>query len=162
MGWPLPPRCDGNNGSSMKGATILAPLEKLGIMQSFSRPRVNNDNAGAESSFRIALRLRRTFNKLYSIAGAAKTRTWRPVLHACAPQKSPHAADFFCRYWRNYFAFDLRRAAAKPASARPNSAIDAGSGTTAATPRLANSFRISVPFAEAPLLKLSAQSNALT
>jgi transposase InsO family protein len=40
------------NGSSMKGATMLATLEKLGIMPSFSRPSVSNDNAYAESLFR--------------------------------------------------------------------------------------------------------------
>ena len=41
-----------DNGSSMKGATMLATLEKLGITPSFSRPRVSNDNAYAESLFR--------------------------------------------------------------------------------------------------------------
>lgn len=41
-----------DNGSSMKGSTMLATLEKLGIMPSFSRPRVSNDNAYAESLFR--------------------------------------------------------------------------------------------------------------
>ena len=41
-----------DNGSSMKGATMLATLERLGITPSFSRPRVSNDNAYAESLFR--------------------------------------------------------------------------------------------------------------
>lgn len=41
-----------DNGSSMKGATMLATLEKLGIMPSFSRPRVSNDNAYAEALFK--------------------------------------------------------------------------------------------------------------
>ena len=41
-----------DNGSSMKGATMLATLEKLGIVPSFSRPRVSNDNVYAESLFR--------------------------------------------------------------------------------------------------------------
>jgi putative transposase len=41
-----------DNGSSMKGATMLATLEKLGIVPSCSRPRVSNDNAYAESLFR--------------------------------------------------------------------------------------------------------------
>ena len=41
-----------DNGSSMKGATMLATLEKLGIVPSFSRPRVCNDNAYAESLLR--------------------------------------------------------------------------------------------------------------
>ena len=41
-----------DNGSAMKGATMLATLERLGIIPSFSRPRVSNDNAYAESLFR--------------------------------------------------------------------------------------------------------------
>lgn len=41
-----------DNGSSMKSATMLAMLEKLGIAPSFSRPRVSNDNAYAEALFR--------------------------------------------------------------------------------------------------------------
>ena len=41
-----------DNGSAMKGATMLATLEKLGIAPSFSRPRVSDDNPYAESVFR--------------------------------------------------------------------------------------------------------------
>lgn len=41
-----------DNGSAMKGATMLATLEQLGVAPSFSRPRVSNDNAYAESLFR--------------------------------------------------------------------------------------------------------------
>ena len=41
-----------DNGSAMKGATMLATLEALGIMASFSRPAVSNDNAYAEALFR--------------------------------------------------------------------------------------------------------------
>ena len=33
-----------DNGSAMKGATMLATLENLGVAASFSRPRVSNDN----------------------------------------------------------------------------------------------------------------------
>jgi putative transposase len=40
-----------DNGSAMKGSTMLATLEQLGVA-SFSRPRVSNDNAYAESLFR--------------------------------------------------------------------------------------------------------------
>jgi len=36
----------------MKGATMLATLENLGVVASFSRPRVSNDNPYAESLFR--------------------------------------------------------------------------------------------------------------
>ena len=41
-----------DNGSPMKGATILATLQQLGIMPSFSRPSVSNDNPYSESLFR--------------------------------------------------------------------------------------------------------------
>ena len=41
-----------DNGSAMKGATMLATLENLGVVASFSRPRVSNDNPYAEALFR--------------------------------------------------------------------------------------------------------------
>ncbi len=41
-----------DNGGPMKGATILATLEKLGVAASFSRPRVSNDNPYSESLFK--------------------------------------------------------------------------------------------------------------
>ncbi|MFL9937657.1 IS3 family transposase, partial [Paraburkholderia sp. RL18-103-BIB-C] len=41
-----------DNGSPMKGATMLATLENLGVVASFSRPRVSNDNPFVESLFR--------------------------------------------------------------------------------------------------------------
>lgn len=41
-----------DNGSPMKGASLLETLYRLGIMSSYSRPRVSNDNAYAESIFR--------------------------------------------------------------------------------------------------------------
>ena len=41
-----------DNGSAMKGSTMLATLEALGIAPSFSRPRVSNDNPYAEALFR--------------------------------------------------------------------------------------------------------------
>lgn len=41
-----------DNGGPMKGATMLATLQRLGIMPSFSRPHVSDDNPYAESLFR--------------------------------------------------------------------------------------------------------------
>jgi putative transposase len=41
-----------DNGGPMKGATMLATLERLGIAASFSRPRVSDDNPYSESLFR--------------------------------------------------------------------------------------------------------------
>ena len=40
-----------DNGGPMKGATMLATLQALGVMPSFSRPSVSNDNAYSESLF---------------------------------------------------------------------------------------------------------------
>jgi len=41
-----------DNGGPMKGSTMLATLQRLGIMPSFSRPRVNDDNPYSEALFR--------------------------------------------------------------------------------------------------------------
>ena len=41
-----------DNGSPMKGATFLSTLQKLGIMPTFSRPSVSDDNPYSESLFR--------------------------------------------------------------------------------------------------------------
>lgn len=41
-----------DNGSPMKGATLRATLDTLGITPSYSRPRVSDDNAVSESLFR--------------------------------------------------------------------------------------------------------------
>ena len=41
-----------DNGSPMKGATLLATLQALGVAPSFSRPAVSNDNPYSESLFK--------------------------------------------------------------------------------------------------------------
>lgn len=41
-----------DNGGPMKGATMLATLQRLGIVPSFSRPSVSDDNAACEAIFR--------------------------------------------------------------------------------------------------------------
>jgi len=41
-----------DNGSPMKGATLLATLQALGVATSFSRPRVSDDNPYSEALFR--------------------------------------------------------------------------------------------------------------
>lgn len=40
------------NGGPMKGATMLATLQKLGVVPSFSRPSVSNDNPYSEPLFK--------------------------------------------------------------------------------------------------------------
>lgn len=41
-----------DNGSPMKGATMLSTLQRLGVMPSFSRPSVSNDNPYSEAMFK--------------------------------------------------------------------------------------------------------------
>lgn len=41
-----------DNGSPMKGATMLGTLQKLGVTPSFSRPSVSNDNPYSEALFK--------------------------------------------------------------------------------------------------------------
>lgn len=41
-----------DNGGPMKGSTMLATLHRLGVLASFSRPRVSDDNPYAEALFR--------------------------------------------------------------------------------------------------------------
>jgi transposase InsO family protein len=47
-GWVL----HSDNGGPMKGATMLATLQRLGVVPSFSRPSVSDDNPFVESLFR--------------------------------------------------------------------------------------------------------------
>lgn len=51
-GSALAPVLHSDNGSPMKGATMLATMQALGVMPSFSRPSVSNDNPFSESLFR--------------------------------------------------------------------------------------------------------------
>ena len=45
-------RVHSDNGGPMKGATMLVTMQWLGVVPSFSRPSVSNDNAFSESLFR--------------------------------------------------------------------------------------------------------------
>lgn len=47
-------RLHSDNGGPMKGATLLATLQELGVVPSFSRPRVSDDNPYSEALFRTA------------------------------------------------------------------------------------------------------------
>jgi transposase InsO family protein len=48
------PVLHGDNGSTLKATTVLEMLRWLGVKPSYSRPRVSDDNAYAESLFRTA------------------------------------------------------------------------------------------------------------
>lgn len=63
-----------DNGGPMKGATMLATLQRLGIVPSFSRPGVSDDNPYSEALFRT-LKFRPGFpTKPFASLDAA--RTW--------------------------------------------------------------------------------------
>ena len=63
-----------DNGGPMKGATLLATLQWLGVTPSFSRPRVSDDNAFSEALFRT-LKYRPTFPQR-PFASVEDARAW--------------------------------------------------------------------------------------
>lgn len=63
-----------DNGSPMKGATMLATLQALGVMPSFSRPAVSNDNPYSESLFKT-LKYRPTYPR-QSFESLIAARQW--------------------------------------------------------------------------------------
>lgn len=63
-----------DNGSPMKGETLLATLYRLGIATSYSRPRTSNDNPYSEALFRTC-----KYRPDYPIGGFARldeARAW--------------------------------------------------------------------------------------
>jgi hypothetical protein len=68
------PVLHGDNGSTLKATTVLAMLQWLGIKPSYSRPRVSDDNAYAESLFRTA-KYRPEFPSK-GFASLEEARTW--------------------------------------------------------------------------------------
>lgn len=64
-----------DNGSSMKGATMLAMLQTLGVLPSFSRPSVSDDNPYSEALFKT-LKYHSTFPKWTKFTGINDARIW--------------------------------------------------------------------------------------
>jgi putative transposase len=63
-----------DNGGPMKGSTMLAKLHGLGVLASFSRPRVSDDNPYAEALFRT-LKYRPGYPRK-PFASLNEARTW--------------------------------------------------------------------------------------
>ncbi len=63
-----------DNGGPMKGATMLATLQKLGVVPSFSRPKVSDDNPFSESLFKT-LKYRPSYPD-GAFASITEARTW--------------------------------------------------------------------------------------
>jgi len=67
-------RVHSDNGSPMKGATMLVTMQRLGVMPSFSRPSVSNDNPFSESLFKTAKYC--PLFPLNPFANIEEARTW--------------------------------------------------------------------------------------
>ena len=63
-----------DNGSPMKGATMLAMMQELGVARSLSRPAVSNDNPYSESQFKT-LKCHPTYPR-QPFADLAQARAW--------------------------------------------------------------------------------------
>jgi putative transposase len=63
-----------DNGGPMKGSTMLATLQRLGVVPSFSRPRVSDDNPYSEALFRT-LKYRPDFPSK-PFASVAEAESW--------------------------------------------------------------------------------------
>ena len=63
-----------DNGAPMKGATLLATLERLGVASSFSRPGVSDDNPYSESLFKT-LKYRPSYPE-HAFSGIDQARAW--------------------------------------------------------------------------------------
>jgi putative transposase len=64
-----------DNGGPMKGATMLATLKNLGVIPSFNRPSVSNDNPYSEALFRT-LKYHPTFPLFTKFATIIDARVW--------------------------------------------------------------------------------------
>ena len=82
-----------DNGSSMKGATMIVTLQKLGVMASLSRPAVSNDNPYSESLFKT-LKYRPAY-PLKPFADIAAARTWATLLVEWYNHEHRHSAIRF-------------------------------------------------------------------
>jgi putative transposase len=82
-----------DNGGPMKGATMLATLQSLGVMPSFSRPAVSNDNPYSESLFKT-LKYRPAY-PLKPFADLAAARHWVSDLVAWYNDEHRHSAIRF-------------------------------------------------------------------
>jgi putative transposase len=63
-----------DNGNPMKGASMLAMMQELGVARSLSRPAVSNDNPYSESQFRT-LKCHPTYPRK-PFAGLTQAREW--------------------------------------------------------------------------------------
>lgn len=108
-----------DNGGSMKGATMLATLQALGVMASLSRPAVSNDNPYSESLFKT-LKYRPAY-PLAAFADIAAARAWATTLIEWYNHEHRHSAIRFVTPAQRHAGLDqliLERRSALYATAR--------------------------------------------
>jgi len=167
----LRPVLHGDNGSSVKGTTVLAMLYWLGIAPSHSRPRVSDDNAYAEALFRTA-KYRPDFPAagFVDLAGARQWAADFAHWYNCSSQRtSLYVVDgkrVCCDGCGTAAHVRARRTTTLPAgpsrSDRRNSQGPSASGCTASiSPRLAASLSVrgATPSTAAALDSVSQGSN---
>ena len=94
-----------DNGSPMKGATLRATLQQLGIEPSYSRPRVSNDNAYSEALFRTC-----RYRPNYPSKGCAtlgEARVWAGKFVAWYNDEHRHSALRFVTPGERHRGCDL-------------------------------------------------------
>ena len=82
-----------DNGGPMKGATMLATLQWLGIVPSYSRPRVSDDNPYSEALFRT-LKYRPEYPRV-AFESLEATRQWVQGFVRWYNEKHRHSAIRF-------------------------------------------------------------------
>lgn len=82
-----------DNGSPMKGSSMLETMYSLGVVSSFNRPRVSNDNAYAESIFRTC-KYRPNY-PYKGFAGLIRARAWVLSFVAWYNQEHRHSGIKF-------------------------------------------------------------------
>jgi transposase InsO family protein len=80
-----------DNGSPMKGVTMLAMLQDLGVTPSFSRPSVSDDNPYSESLFKTA-KYHQSFPWINKFAAIIDARIWGEAFVIWYNNKHLHSA----------------------------------------------------------------------
>jgi transposase InsO family protein len=83
-----------DNGASMKGVTMRAMLEKLGVVASFSRPSVSDDNPYSEALFKT-LKYHPTFPQKEKFATLFEARKWSEAFTTWYNQEHLHSGIKF-------------------------------------------------------------------
>jgi putative transposase len=94
-----------DNGAAMKGNTMLAKLQQLGVMPSFSRPSVSDDNAFAESVMRTI-----KYNPAYPdgpFVDLAEARAWVETFVAWYNDEHLHSGIRFVTPTQRHLGLDV-------------------------------------------------------